>query len=170
MNLLEAKPLDKNAESWKRESQLFTLTEPNRTGTHALRSCPTVWSVFVAQTFASCFKLALLVIKGLYLPNETQNQRNNCQSSHFWHCWLARNILRSIAAVRRRPRIPQNWRCSFAFCVSFFWHFNKNSFQSWSSRPVFCKNQENSAGKQWSLHAPLKRHLIRPERSWLTGS
>ena len=35
----------------------------------------------------------------------------------------------------------------------------KNSVQRWSSdfsRPVSCKNQEDGAGKPWSLHAPLK--------------
>ena len=28
------------------------------------------------------------------------------------------------------------------------------------SRPVSCKNQENGARKQWSVHAPLKRSLF----------
>ena len=29
-----------------------------------------------------------------------------------------------------------------------------------TSRPVSCKNQENGAGKQWSLHAPLKKRIL----------
>ena len=73
---------------------------------------------------------------------------------HRWHAW---KVVRSIGAVRQRPRTPRNWRCSFAFFESFLWHFNKNQraeviFRL--SRPVSCKNQENGSGKQWSLHAP----------------
>ena len=77
----------------------------------------------------------------------------------FRHRWQAWKIVRSIAAVRQRPRTPRNWRCSFAFFESFPWHFNKKQraeviFRL--SRPVSCENQENGSGKQWSLHAPLK--------------
>ena len=53
---------------------------------------------------------------------------------------------------------PQNWRCFFAFFESFLWHFNEKQHAGVIfrlSRPVSCKNQENCAGKQWSLHAPL---------------
>ena len=102
-----------------------------------------------------------------------------------WHCWSRRafprqmtpqswektvkttvfrnrsqawKVVRSIAAARQRPRTPRNWRCSFAFFESFFWHFNKKQravviFRL--SRPVTCKTEENGSGKQWSLHTPL---------------
>ena len=86
----------------------------------------------------------------------------------FRHRWQAWKIVRSIAAVRQRPRTPRNWRCSFAFFEYFLWHFNKKRraeviFRL--SRPVSCKNQENGSGKQWSLHAPLKS----PKRDWTFG-
>ena len=77
--------------------------------------------------------------------------------------WQAWKVVRSIAAVRQRPRTPRNWRCSFAFFESFLWHFNKKQHAEVIfrlSRPVLCKNQENGSGKQWSLHAPLKTHMF----------
>ena len=63
MKTLEAKPFDQNAENWKRENWLFTSTVleagasgQNRIGTHAFRSHRTVWFIFAAQTFVSCYK------------------------------------------------------------------------------------------------------------------
>ena len=79
--------------------------------------------------------------------------------------WQAWKVVRSIAAVRQRPRTPRNWRCSFAFFESFLWHCNKKQHAEVIfrlSRPVLCKNQENGSGKQWSLHAPLK------SKQWLS--
>ena len=88
-----------------------------------------------------------------------RSREKTAKTAFFRHCWQAWKVVRSIGAVRQRPRTPRNWRCSFAFFESFLWHFNKKQraeviFRL--SRPVSCKNQENGSGKQWSLHAPLK--------------
>ena len=93
-----------------------------------------------------------------------QSREKTAKTAVFRHRWQAWKVVRSIAAVRQRPRTPWNWRCSFAFFESFLWHFNKKQrakviFRL--SRPVSCKNQENGSGKQWSLHAPLKRNWKR---------
>ena len=91
-----------------------------------------------------------------------QSRGKTAKTAVFRHRWQAWQVVRSIAAVRQRPRTPRNWRCSFTFFESFLWHFNEKQrgeviFRH--SRPVSCKNQENGAGKQWSVHAPLKaRH------------
>ena len=95
----------------------------------------------------------------------------------FRHRWQAWKVVRSIAAVRQRPRTPRNWRCSFPipFYEAFLWHFNKKQraeviFRL--SRPVSCKNKENGSGRQWSLHAPLKSLGLRPRllsSSWIMG-
>ena len=89
-----------------------------------------------------------------------QSREKTAKTAFFRHRWQAWKVVRSIGAVRQRPRTPRNWRCSFAFFESFLWQFNKKQraeviFRL--SRPVSCKNQENGSGKQWSLHAPLKR-------------
>ena len=89
-----------------------------------------------------------------------QSREKTAQTAVFRHRWQAWKVVRSIAAVRQRPRTPRNWPCSFAFFESFLWHFNKKQraeviFRL--SRPVSCENQENGSGKQWSLHAPLKK-------------
>ena len=88
-----------------------------------------------------------------------QSREKTVKTAVFRHRWQAWTVVRSIAAVRQRPRTPWNWRCSFAFFETFLWHFNKKQraeviFRL--SRPVSCKNQENGSGKRWSLHAPLK--------------
>ena len=88
-----------------------------------------------------------------------QSREKTAKTAVFQHRWQAWKVVRSIAAVRQRPRTPRNWRCSFAFLETFLWHFNKKQraeviFRL--SRPVSCKNQENGSGKRWSLHAPLK--------------
>ena len=87
-----------------------------------------------------------------------RSREKTAKTAFFRHRWQAWKVVRSIGAVRQRPRTPRNWRCSFAFFESFLWHFNKKQraeviFRL--SRPVSCKNQENGSGKQWSLHAPL---------------
>ena len=88
-----------------------------------------------------------------------QSREKTAKTAVFRHRWPAWKVVRSIAAVRQRPRTPRNRRCSFAFFETFLWHFNKKQraeviFRL--SRPVSCKNQENGSGKRWSLHAPLK--------------
>ena len=90
-----------------------------------------------------------------------QSRGKTAKTAVFRHCWQAWQVVRSIAAVRQRPRTPRNWRCSFTFFESFLWHFNEKQrgeviFRH--SRPVSCKNQENGAGKQWSVHAPLNNN------------
>ena len=95
----------------------------------------------------------------------TSKAKKNCEGGRFWHRWLAWKVVRSIAAVRQRPRTPRNWQCSFAFFESFLWHFNEKQraeviFRL--SRPVSCKNQEKGAGKQWSLRAPLHAAQLPP--------
>ena len=87
-----------------------------------------------------------------------QIREETAKTAVFRQRWQAWKVVRSIAAVRQRPRTPRNWRCSFAFLESFLWHFNKKQHAEVMfrlSRPVLCKNQENGSGKQWSLHAPL---------------
>ena len=87
-----------------------------------------------------------------------QIREETAKTAVFRQRWQAWKVVRSIAAVRQRPRTPRNWRCSFAFFESFLWHFNKKRHAEVIfrlSRPVLCKNQENGSGKQWSLHAPL---------------
>ena len=88
-----------------------------------------------------------------------QSREKTAKTAVFRHRWQAWKVVRSIAAVRQRPRTPRNWRYSFTFFETFLWHFDKKQraeiiFRL--SRPVLCKNQENGSGKRWSLHAPLK--------------
>ena len=92
-----------------------------------------------------------------------QSREKTAKTAVFRQRRQAWKLVRSIAAVRQRPRTPRNWRCSFAFFESFLWHFNEKQraeviFRH--SRPVSWKNQENGAGKQWSLHAPLKLGVV----------
>ena len=100
-----------------------------------------------------------------------QSREKTAKTAVFRQRWQAWKVVRSIAAVRQRPKTPRNWRCSFDFFESFLWHFNKKQraeviFRL--SRPVSCKNQENGAGKQWSLHAPLKLPISQKQSSiWL---
>ena len=63
--------------------------------------------------------------------------------------WEAKTwVVQSIAAVRQRPRTPRNWRCSFAFIVSFLWHFNEKHLAEviFRCKAYFSKNQENGIG------------------------
>ena len=90
-------------------------------------------------------------------PRSREKTAKTASIRHRWQAW---KVVRSIGDVHQRPRTPRNWQCSFAFFESFLRHFNKTQraeviFRL--SRPVSCKNQENGSGKQWSLHAPLKR-------------
>ena len=92
-----------------------------------------------------------------------QIREETAKTAVFRQRWQAWKVVRSIAAVRQRPRTPRNWRCSFAFFESFLWHFNIKQHAEVIfrlSRPVLCKNQENGSGKQWSLHAPLNGVVI----------
>ena len=99
-----------------------------------------------------------------------QIREETAKTAVFRQRWQAWKVVRSIAAVRQRPRTPRNWRCSFAFFESFLWHFNKKQHAEVIfrlSRPVLCKNQENGSGKQWTLHAPLKTWHTSSQLSFL---
>ena len=123
----------------------------------------------VIEQFASFSMLKLLFLvrnwhcwsrKAFPRQMTPQSREKTAKTAVFRHRWQAWKVVRSIAAVRQRPRTPRNWRCSFAFFETFLWHFNKKQraeviFRL--SRPVSCKNQENGSGKRWSLHAPLNR-------------
>ena len=109
-----------------------------------------------------------------------QSREKTAKTVAFRPRWQAWKVVRSIAAVRQRPRTPRNWWCSFAYFESFLWHFNKKQraeviFRL--PRPVSCKNQENGSGKRWSLHTPLKagkdrasfnRSPVRNRTCWTT--
>ena len=62
-----------------------------------------------------------------------QSREKTAKTAVFRHRWQAWKVVRSIAAVRQRPRTPRNRRFSFAFFETFLWHFNKKSVQRWSS-------------------------------------
>ena len=93
-------------------------------------------------------------------------EKKNGETAVFRHRWHAWKVVRSIAAVRQRPKTPPNWRCSFAFFESFLWHFNKKQRAEMIFRLsmlVSCKKkQENGSGKPRSLHAPLKFRSFLP--------
>ena len=62
-----------------------------------------------------------------------QSREKTAKTAVFRHHWQAWKVVRSIAAVRQRPRTPRNWRCSFAFFETSFDILIKNSMQRWSS-------------------------------------
>ena len=110
---------------------------------------------------------ALGIIIGFYLSNETQNQKKKkkCPPRRPYIDIADRHEKmydrsRLYASAQGRHKIV----CSFAFLMYFLWHFNEKEklaeliFRS--SRSVFCKNQENGAGKQWSLHAILNADAL----------
>ena len=177
MNMLEAKPFDENVERLKRENRLFTSTvlvagapRQNRTGPHALRKRPAVWIVFVAQTLGSCYNWHCWLLKAFTRQMRPQIGEITAKTAIFRHHWHAWKVVRSIVAVRQRPRTPRNWCWSFAFFVFFFWHFNEQQLAEviFRSSRLVCKIQENSAGKQLSLHAPLKLLIgFKCHLSWL---
>ena len=166
MKTLEAKPFDQNAENWKRENRLFYIDRARgrRLGAKSNRYARTQKSSNSFISF-SLLKLFFLVRNWHYSSRKAfprqmtpKAEKKTVKTAVFRHRWQAWKIVRSITAVRQRPRTPRNWRCSFAFFESFLWHFNNKQraeviFRL--SRPVSCKNQENGSGKQWSLHAPL---------------
>ena len=167
MKALEAKPFDQNAESWKRENWLFTSTmlaagAPGK----KIESVRTHSEVLKPFDSFSLLKFLFLVRnwhcwswKAFTRQMTPQSREKAAKTAVFRHRWQARKVVQPITAVRLRPRTPRNWRCSFTFFKSFLWHFNEKQCAEVIfrlSRPVSCKNQENGAGKQWSLHASLK--------------
>ena len=110
----------------------------------------------------SCFLLETCIAgqERLLLAKWHPKPRKKRRNGGFSTPLTCRKVVRSIAAVRQRPKTPRNWRCSFAFFESFLWHFNKKQRAEMIFRLswlVSCKKQENGSGKQRSLHAPLKR-------------
>ena len=130
-----------------------------------IKSVRTHWEVIEQFDSFSLLKLLFLARnwhcwsrKAFPRQMTPQIRKETAKTAVFRQLWQAWKVVRSIAAVRQRPRTPRNWRCSFAFFESFLWHFNKKQHAEVIfrlSRPVLCKNQENGSGKQWSLHAPL---------------
>ena len=174
MKTLEAKPFDQNAENWKREIDCLHRPCSRPAPRGKIKSVRTHSEVIEQFDSFSLLKLFFLVRnwhcssrKAFPRQMTPQSREKTAKTAVFRHRWQAWKIVRSIAAVRQRPRTPRNWRCSFAFFESFLWHFNKKRraeviFRL--SRPVSCKNQENGSGKQWSLHAPLKLESLKSVR------
>ena len=59
-----------------------------------------------------------------------RSREKTAKTAFFRHRWQAWKVVRSIGAVRQRPRTPRNWRCSFAF-------FESCEFQPNPSRSVW---------------------------------
>ena len=166
MKTLEAKPFDQNVENRKQENRLFTSTVLAALPRGKIELVHAHSEVIKQFDSISLLKLLFLVRnwhcwsrKAFPRQMTPQSREKTAKTAVFRHRWQAWKVVRLLAAVRRHPRTPRNWRCSFAFFESFLWHFYKKQraeviFRL--SRPVSCKNQENGAAKQWSLHAPLK--------------
>ena len=83
----------------------------------------------------------------------------------FRHRWQAWKVVRSIAAVRQRPRTPRNWRCSLAFSSLSFDISIKNSMQRRSSdfQGLFCvKIRKMAQGSNDLSTLPLMADTKRP--------
>ena len=167
MKTLEAKPFDQNAENWKRENRLFTSTvlvagAPGQKSNRYARTQKSSNSLIRFRCSNSCFLLETGIAghESFEARQMTpQSREKTAKTAVFRHRWRTWKVVRSIAAVRQRPRTPWNWLCSFAFFrvfpLTFHWKYRAEMIFR-LSRHVSCKNQENGAGKQWSLHAPLK--------------
>ena len=87
-----------------------------------------------------------------------QIREETAKTAVFRQRWQAWKVVRSIAAVRQRPRTPRNWRCSFAFFESFLWHFNKKQHAEVIfrlSRPVCVKIRKMAQGSNDLSTLPL---------------
>ena len=100
-------------------------------------------------------------MKGFYSPNATQSREKNCKDGRFFD-------------IADRPEKLYGWSRLYTsaqgrhetggvlllfFFESFLWHFKEKQRAEvifTLPRPVWCKNQENGSGKQWSLHAVSK--------------
>ena len=93
-----------------------------------------------------------------------QIREETAKTAVFRQRWQAWKVVRSMAAVRQRPRTPRNWRCSFAFFESFLWHFNKKQHAEVIfrlSRPVLCKNREAQWPIGYGVGLRIKRSSVR---------
>ena len=145
MKTLQAKPFDQNAENWKRENRLFISTVleagaqrasgQNRVG---LRTHSEVIEQF--DSF-SLLKLLFLVRnwhcwsrKAFPRQMTPQSREKTAKTAVFRHRWQAWKVVRSIAAVRQRPRTPRNWRCLIWFDLIYFtWR------KAWALYKVRCE-------------------------------
>ena len=85
--------------------------------------------------------------------------QKTAKTAVFRQRWQALKVVRSIAAVRQRPRTPRNWRCSFAFSSLSFDISIENSMQRWSSdfQGLFCvKIRKMAQGSNDLSTLPLK--------------
>ena len=150
MNMLEAKPLDEKAKSWKRENRLFTSTvlvddapRQNPIGTHALRSHRTVWLFSLLKLFflfRNCHCWSLKPFTRQMRPQTVEPREITTKTAVFQHRWQAWKVVRSIAAVRQRPKTPRTGGVLSLFsCLSFDISM-KNSVQGWSTglQGLFC--------------------------------
>ena len=164
MKTLEAKPFGQNAENWIRENRLFIATVQIRGKIESVRT----HSEVIEQIDSSSLLKHLFRVRNWHYssrkaftrPMAPQSREKTGKTAVFRHRWQAWKLVRSVVAVRQRPRTRRNWRCSFAFFETFLGHFDKKQCAEvifWLSRLVSCKNEENGSGKQWSLHAPHKR-------------
>ena len=157
MKTLKAKPFDQNAENWNRENWPFTTTVLAAPAARGKIELVRTHSEVIEQFDSfSLFKLLILVRnrhcwsrKALPRQMTPWSREKNSEDGPFRLRWQAWKVVRSIAAVRQRPKTPRNWRCSFAFFESFLWHFNEKQraevfFRL--SRPNSCKNQEMALG------------------------
>ena len=164
MKTLEAKPFDQmpKIESEKIDCLHRPCSRPAPQG--KIESVRTHSEVIEQFDSFSLLKLLFLVRnwhccswKAFPRQMTPRSREKTAKTAFLRHRWQAWKVVRSIGAVRQRPRMPRNWRCSFAFFESFLRHFNKKQCAEIIfrlSRPVSRKNQENGSGKQWSLHAP----------------
>ena len=147
MKTLEAKPFDQNAENWKRETSTVYIDRARgrRLGAKSNRYARTQKSSNSLIRFRcsdSCFLLEIGIAdhEKLFLAKWHPKPRKNCEKGCFSTPLRGMKVVRSIAAVRQRPRTPPNWRCSLAFSSLSFDISIKNSVQRWSSdfQGLFC--------------------------------
>ena len=140
MKTLEAKLFDQNAENWKRENRLFTSTVLEDRPRGKIESVRTLSEVI--EQFDSLSLLNLLfLVRNWHCWSRKASPRQmtpkcrekTAKTAVFWHRCKAWKVVRSIAAVRQRPRTPRNWRRSFAFSSISFVISIKNSMQRWYS-------------------------------------
>ena len=178
--LVEAKPLDQNAENWKRENRLFTSTvlEAGASGAKSNRYARTQKSSNSLIRFRcsnSCFLLetGIAVHERLFLAKWHPKPRKNCQNGVFSTPLTGMKSCTVDGGCTPAPKDATKLAVFFRFFRVFPSTFNKRQraeviFRL--SRPVSCKNQENGSGKQWSLHAPLLTHVCglkkKPYESW----
>ena len=164
MKTLEAKPFDQNAENWKRENRLFTSTvlEAGAAGAKSNRYARTQKSSNSLIRFRcsnTCFLLETGIAghEKLFLAKWHPKAEKKLLKRRFFDTadrhekLYGRSRLYVSAQGRHETGGVLSLFSSLSFDISI-----KNSVQRWS-RPVSCKNQEKGSGKQWSLHAPLKR-------------